>query len=91
MPLIQRFHPNLEENVEEEYVEAEDKGEDESGSGETKDDSMDNNTRNFTNENFEGIFGLITYKLAQLFDLDPLARPYLFKTVQGVGGTPQLK
>jgi len=54
MPLIQRFHPNLEENVEEEYVEAEDKEEDESGSAETKDDSMDNNTRNFTNENFEG-------------------------------------
>lgn len=57
MPLIQRFHPNLEENVEEEYVEVEDRGEtDTTSSGEENNEnqSMGNGTRNYANENMEG-------------------------------------
>lgn len=47
MPLIQRFHPNLEENVEEEYVESEDNEEAEGFSREEEDESTRNDTRNY--------------------------------------------
>lgn len=36
MPLIERFHPNLEENVEEEYLESEENGQAETNSTETE-------------------------------------------------------
>ena len=47
MPLIQRFHPNLEENVEEEYIESEDNEEAEGFSREEEDESTRNDTRNY--------------------------------------------
>ena len=47
MPLIQRFHPNLEENVEEEYVEVEDQEEPEGVSREEEDESTRNDTKNY--------------------------------------------
>ena len=36
MQLIERFHPNLEENVEEEYLESEENGQAETNSTETE-------------------------------------------------------
>ena len=53
MPLIQRFHPNLEENVEEEYVEAEDKEEIQSSSEENGNEiqSITNNTKEYVEGN----------------------------------------
>ena len=55
MPLIGRFHPNLEENVEEEYVETEDKEAAESGSGETNNDdqTIKNDTIQYEKEETE--------------------------------------
>ena len=55
MPLIGRFHPNLEENVEEEYVETEDKEAAESGSGETNngDQTIKNDTIQYEKEETE--------------------------------------
>lgn len=53
MPLIQRFHPNLEENVEEEYVEEEDKEENQGSSEETGNEiqSISNNTKEYVEGN----------------------------------------
>lgn len=55
MPLIGRFHPNLEENVEEEYVETEDKEAAESSSGETNNDdqTIKNDTIQYEKEETE--------------------------------------
>ena len=55
MPLIQRFHPNLEENVEEEYVESEENEEADGVSREEEDDSTRNDTKNYV----EGMLRII--------------------------------
>lgn len=45
MPLIQRFHPNLEENVEEEYEESEESEQAERNSTETEVYTENNKTQ----------------------------------------------
>ncbi|KAJ7382463.1 hypothetical protein OS493_034624 [Desmophyllum pertusum] len=55
MPLIERFHPNLEQAVEEEYVEDEDDDSNESGEGdESQRNSTESTPRKDTSEELEG-------------------------------------
>lgn len=56
VPFIERFHPNLEQDVEEEYVETEDKEAAETGSGEATNENQNirNDTRQYANEAVEG-------------------------------------
>ena len=63
MPFIERFHPNLEQDVEEEYVETEDKEAAETGSGEANNENQNirNDTRQYANEAVEGKLKFMQY------------------------------
>ena len=57
MPLIERFHPNFEQAVEEEYVEADDNDDNASNAGngdETQQNSLQSGPREDNNAEMEG-------------------------------------